>query len=249
MLWKPSDNLSITPMLMYQLTRQAAPDQVDVNGNPTHPDVPSTLAHWEPFDSPEPQEDKFTLGSLKIEYQAPGFTVTSATAVWARKNNDAFGFPNYDAGVGAGGGPFGIGPSGPAPNGPSVTEKDFTRQISEELRLTSSGSGPFQWIVGYFYQDLYSEWDEWALAPQSSPTFVAIGLGPTTNLYLDVQPQTIVQNAEFGEVSWNFTPDGRFSESNNPTDYRYRPDTWSAFDRVPRGLRRADNDCVNFDIL
>jgi outer membrane receptor protein involved in Fe transport len=217
LLWKPMDNLTVQPMLMYQLTRQAAPDQIDVNGNPTHPSLPSTLAHWEIYDSPEPQEDKFTLGSLKIEYQAPEFTVTSATAMWGRntlvsqdsteENNDAFGFPNYDAGNGAGGSPFGIGPSGPAPNGPSVTEKDYTRQISQELRVTSNGTGPFQWILGYFYQDLYSEWDEWAIAPQAGPAMVAIGLPSTTNLYVDVQPQTIVQNAEFGEASWNFTPD------------------------------------------
>lgn len=213
LLWKPTDALSITPMLMYQLTRQAAPDEVDVNGNPTHPTVPSTLAHWEPYDSPEPQEDKFTLGSLKIEYQAPGFTVTSASAMWGRntlvsqdsteENQDAFGsttFPQYDA-------PLGLGPSGPAPNGPAVTEKDYTRQISEELRATSTGSGPFQWIVGYFYQDLYSEWDEWALAPQGAPALESIGLPPTTNLYIDYQPQVITQNAEFGEASWNFTPD------------------------------------------
>ncbi|HLJ36993.1 MAG TPA: TonB-dependent receptor plug domain-containing protein, partial [Steroidobacteraceae bacterium] len=217
LLWKPMDALTITPMFMYQLTRQGAPDQVDVNGNPTHPSTPSTLAHWEIFDSPEPQEDKFTLGSLKIEYQAPAFTVTSATAMWGRntlvsqdsteENNDAFGFPNYDAGNGAGGSPFGIGPSGPAPNGPAVTEKDYTRQISEELRLTSTAAGPLQWIVGLFYQDLYSEWDEWAIAPQAGPAMAAIGLPPTTNLYVDVQPQVITQNAQFGEVSWSFTPD------------------------------------------
>jgi outer membrane receptor protein involved in Fe transport len=88
-----------------------------------------------------------------------------------------------------------------------VTEKDYTRQISQELRVTSNGTGPFQWILGYFYQDLYSEWDEWAIAPQAGPAMVAIGLPSTTNLYVDVQPQTIVQNAEFGEASWNFTPD------------------------------------------
>jgi iron complex outermembrane recepter protein len=215
LLWKPTDSLAITPMVMYQLTRQAAPDAVDVNGNPTHPTVPDTLAHWEPYDSPEPQEDKFTLGSLKIEYQAEGFSVTSATAMWGRntlvsqdsteENNDAFGFPQYDAS----GNPLslGIGPSGPGPNGPAVTEKDYTRQISEELRATSTGSGPFQWILGYFYQDLYSEWDEWALAPQGAPAFEAIGLPATTNLYVDYQPQTITQNAEFGEASWQFTPD------------------------------------------
>ena len=204
LLWKPTDNLSITPMLMWQLTQQGAPDAVDVNGNPTHPTVPALNAHWEIYDSPEPQQDRFTLGSLKIEYQFDSFSITSATADWNRdtvisqdsteENAAAIGIPVYDA-------PGGIGPSGPAPNGPAVTEKDYTRQISEELRFTSTGTGPFQWILGYFYQDLYSEWDEWAIAPQAAPI-----LGGT-NLYVDYQPQTILQNSEFGEASWQFTPD------------------------------------------
>jgi iron complex outermembrane recepter protein len=218
LLWKPSDSLSITPMAMYQLTRQGAPDAVDVNGNPTHPEVPDTLAHWEPLDVPEPQEDKFALGSLKMEYQAPGFTVTSATGNWVRNlliSQDgteenaaalsgaagAGSLEQYDFGISPTGVPLGIGPSSPAPNGPGAVEKDFTRQFTEELRLTSTAPGPFQWLVGYFYQDLYSEWDEWVLAPQATPLFG----GP--NLYVDHQPQTITQNAEFGELSWNFTPD------------------------------------------
>lgn len=211
LLWKPSDNLAITPMAMYQQTRQGAPDAVDVNGNPTHPEVPDTLAHWQPLDVSEPQQDTFALGSLKIEYQAPGFTVTSATGNWVRnllisqdgteENAAAVGFPQYDLGFSASGEPLGFGPSSPAPNGPGAVEKDFTRQFTEELRLTSTAPGPFQWLVGYFYQDLYSEWDEWVLAPQATPIFG----GP--NLYVDHQPQTITQNAEFGELSWNFTPD------------------------------------------
>jgi len=216
LLWKPMDNLSISPMVMYQLTRQGAPDAVDVNGDPTHPSVPSTLAHWEIYDSAEPQQDQFTLGSLKIEYQAPGFTVTSATGNWARQtlvsqdSTEENGLPfqgccgpgsfsQYDFAISAGGVPLGMGPSGPAPNGPSVTEKDSTRQFTEELRVTSTAPGPFQWILGYFYQDLFSEWDEWAIAPQATPIFG----GP--NLYVDYQPQTITQNAEFGEASWQFT--------------------------------------------
>jgi iron complex outermembrane recepter protein len=217
LLWKPMDNLSITPMAMYQQTKQGAPDAVDVNGNPTHPEVPDVLAHWEPLDVPEPQQDKFGLGSLKIEYGAPGFTVTSATGLWSRnllisqdgteENAAALSgaagpgsLEQYDYGFSPTGVPLGIGPSSPAPNGPGAVEKDFTRQLSEELRLTSTGPGPFQWLVGYFYQDLYSEWDEWVLAPQASALFG----GP--NLYVDHQPQTITQNAEFGEVSWQFTP-------------------------------------------
>jgi iron complex outermembrane recepter protein len=221
LLWKPTDNLSITPAAMYQLTQQAAPNAVDVNGDPTHPTVPDTLAHWEAYDTPEPQQDKFALGSLKIEYQAPGFTVTSATGDWVRNTlvsqdgseedqaalSGAFGpgtLGQYDFGCGAAGcgvDPLGIGPTGPSGPGSGATEKDFTRQFTEELRLTSTGAGPFQWLVGYFYQDLYSEWDEWAYAPQMTPIFG----GP--NLYVDNQPQTITQNAEFGEISWQFTPD------------------------------------------
>src|SRR6202050_3917894 len=52
-VWKPLDNLSITPMVMWQLTQQGAPNAVDVNGNPTNPTVPSTEAHWEIYDTAE----------------------------------------------------------------------------------------------------------------------------------------------------------------------------------------------------
>jgi iron complex outermembrane recepter protein len=216
LLWKPTDNLSITPMIMWQLTQQGAPDAVDVNGNPTYPTPPAVSAHWEIYDTPEPQRDRFTLGSLKIEYQLPGFTITSATGDWNRntlvsqdateENSAAIGIPVYDP-------PTGIGPSGPQPNGPGVTEKDFTRQYSEELRFTSTGTSPFQWIAGYFYQDLYSEWDLSEIAPQATPILGGSILG------VDYQPQTITQNSEFGEVSYQFTPD--FKATAGVRHYRY----------------------------
>ncbi len=208
-LWKVSDNLTISPMVMWQLTEQGAPNAVDVNGLPTNPTAPSTNAHWEAYDTPEPQRDRFTLGSLKIEYALPAFTITSATGYWNRgtivsqdgseENASAIGLPVYDAGSPSN--PTGLGPTGPAPNGPGVTEKDYTSQVSEELRLTSSGSGPLQWILGYFYQDLRSEWDMWSIAPQATPV---LG-GP--NLYVDYQPQVITQNSEFGELSYQLTSD------------------------------------------
>jgi iron complex outermembrane recepter protein len=204
LLWKPTDNLSITPMLMWQLTQQGAPNAVDVDGDPTHPTVPSTNAHWEIYDTPEPQRDRFTLASLKVEYELTPFSITSASAIWNRgslvsqdgseENASAIGIPVYDP-------PGGIGPTGPAPNGSGVTERDYTKQVSEELRLTSSGTGPLQWIAGYFYQDLNSEWDMWSITPQATPI---LG-GP--NIYVDYQPQTITQNSQFGEISWQFTSD------------------------------------------
>jgi iron complex outermembrane receptor protein len=203
MLWKPIDSLTVTPMVMWQLTQQGAPNAVDVNGDPTNPTVPTTNAHWEIYDTPEPQRDELTLGSLKIEGQLEGFSVTSATGDWTRSMLISQDGSEENASAFTPGGvynpPAGIGPTGPAPNGSGVTEKDFTRQFTEELRATSTGSGPFQWIAGYFYQDLYSEWDMWSIAPEATPL---IG-GP--NVYVDYQPQTIIQNSEFGEVSWQFT--------------------------------------------
>ncbi len=207
LLWQPVTTLSITPMLMYQLIQQGAPNNVDVNGVPTDPTVPDVNAHWEIYDTPEPQRDRFTLGSLKIEYQLPAFTITSATANWNRDLTISQDCTEGDAAAWFGGhpapydAPVGIGPTGPSPGAPGCEEKDYTQQFSEELRLTSSGSGPLQWIVGYYYQDFSSEWDLWLINPQ------AVAATGGTNLYVDFMPQTITQNAQFGELSWQFTPE------------------------------------------
>jgi iron complex outermembrane recepter protein len=207
-LWKPIDNLSITPMVMWQLTQQGAPNEVDVNGDPTHPQAPAVKAHWEIYDTSEPQRDRLTLLSLKAVYQLPTFSLTSATGFWNRglvvsqdgtEEDDTAITPGgvYDAnGTPTGG----IGPTGPGPSAPGSEERDYTRQLTEELRLTSTTSGPLQWLIGYFYQDLESEWDLWVIGPQATPI---LG-GP--NIYVDYQPQTITQNAAFGELSWQFTP-------------------------------------------
>jgi outer membrane receptor protein involved in Fe transport len=208
LLWKPVSNLTITPMLMWQLSRQGGPNAVDVGGAPTYPSVPGTAAHWEIYDTPEPQTDRLGLGSLKVEYQFDTFSLTSATSDWARSlivSQDgteetawAIGIPIYDANGTTTGG---LGPSGPTPYGSGVTERDYAQQFSEELRAASTGSGPFQWLGGYFFQKLTSDWSMYSLNPQAGPI---LG-GP--NVYVDYQPQTISQNSFFGELSYRILPD------------------------------------------
>ena len=203
-LWQPVENLAITPSIMYQLTRQGGPNNVDVNGSPTHPETPAVNAHYEIYDTPEPQRDRFTLGSLKVEYRLPAFSLTSATGYWNRglmvsqdgteETSAAVGIPVYDAAAG------GIGPTGPAPNGSGVTERDYTRQLTEELRATSTRPGPLQWLLGYFYQDFHSDWDLWIITPQATPVLGGAIAG------IGYQPQTITQNSFFGEASWRFSP-------------------------------------------
>ena len=209
LLYKPSDQLSITPMIMWQEGNSDAPNAVDVNGSPTNPTLPSPKGHYEIYDTGEPQWDRFTLGSLKVDYAlTPDIALTSITALWSNhslvsqdgteenSSSTALGpsdptvpAPPYDTSAG------GLGPTGPGPFGPGVEERDYTRQVSEELRLASTGSGPLQWLAGYYYQDLESEWDMWSVNPQA---------GPVADIYVDYMPQTILQNAAFGNLSWEF---------------------------------------------
>jgi outer membrane receptor protein involved in Fe transport len=203
LLWKPLKNLTVEPIVMYQLVQQGAPPATDVNGLPTHPKVPRTLAHWEIYDSPEPQTDSLTFGSLKTVYQFPTFSVTSATGFWHRNFimlqdctemiAGAIGIPVYDAAAG------GIGPC-ESDKGSSNLEQDYSRQISEEFRLTSTSDGPVQWVAGYFYQDLYSEDDISSIGPEATPI---LG-GP--NFFVASVPEDMIQNAQYGHVTWRITP-------------------------------------------
>lgn len=208
LLWKPTKNLTIYPMLMYEGTRAGGPNEVDVNGEPTHPQLPSVLAHYEIYNTPEPQTNSFSLGSLHVAYDLPSISLTSDTGFWHQNSihqedsteeiASAIGIPVYDVSAG------GIGPNA-SPYGQGIANQDYTRQISEEFRLASVKpirlpKGRLQWLLGYFYQDLYSETDQVVSAPQATPV-----IGGTA-LFANLQPQDIVQNAVYGDASWEITP-------------------------------------------
>jgi len=244
LLWRPSDEVSITPALMWQHTHQDGPNAVDVDGSPSHPQVPAARGHFEIYDTPEPQDDEFTLGSLKIEWQTEHFLVTSATADWKRttlvsqdgteENAGPSGLGSlgtaspYDTSAG------GIGPTGPGPTGPGVQERDNTQQLSEELRLTSTDKGAFQWQVGYYYQRLKSEWAMWSINPQ----ILAAGIG---NIYVDDMPQTITQNALFGETSLAFAEGWKATLGLRGYNYKYTQNNTEYGDFTPFGFANLFN--------
>ena len=238
LLWQPIDSLKITPMIMWQQGNSDAPNAVDVNGSPTNPTYPSPAGHYEIYQTDEPQWDRFTLGSLKVEYAlTPDIGVTSITALWTNNSlvsqdgteeNDGsagLGSPTeqfpYDASAG------GAGPTGPGPFGPAVEERDYTRQFSEELRIASTGDGPLQWLGGYYYQDLQSDWDMWSINPQA---------GPISNVYVDYMPQDIIQNAAFGNISWTFMQGLTASVGARYYHYSYAQDNTEWGDFTPLGF-------------
>jgi outer membrane receptor protein involved in Fe transport len=240
-LWKPSDQLSITPMILWQQGTSGAPNAVDVNGSPTDPTMPGAKGHYEIYQTSEPQWDRFTLGSLKVEYAVtPDIALTSITGLWSNNSlvsqdgteenssSTALGSSApttppapYDTSAG------GLGPTGPGPFGPGVEERDYTRQFSEELRVASTGSGPLQWLAGYYYQDFQSEWSMWSVNPQA---------GPIANIYVDYMPQTILQNAAFGNVSWDFADGLKASVGARWYHYSYAQNNSEWGDFTPYGF-------------
>jgi iron complex outermembrane receptor protein len=209
LLWKVTDDFTLTPTVFYQRVEQDGPSAYD--------SVPgTTLAHYQPFDIAEPYSDKFTLGALTANYHAPGFDITSVTARWTRPptqtqdTSESFENPFTCITVAPDCGqlPF-YGPNGVG-SGPVVgTETDPSSQFSEELRIASNGDGPLKGVAGVFYSDFKSQWQ---LNTQSQNNLSYVDFSnfttpaATTTVWGLNEPANIRQWAVFGEGTWAITP-------------------------------------------
>ena len=147
LLVKPTDALSVTTTLMYQ--------DIRADGYNNFQEQPGGLAIYQPYDQQEPYHDYFRLGNVKAEYTLPFAAITSATSYWSRDvlqstdSTEALQNINNLTQV---------------VNGVNVanfiknlyTEADPTKQFSEELRITSTLSGPFEWVAGLYFAKLDS---------------------------------------------------------------------------------------------
>ena len=205
LLFQPTDRLSITLGFMHQSLTQDGPNTID--------SPPLNETHYQPFDVSEPFEDKFDLYTLTGKFNFDSFQLVSASAYWDRQQNQTqdiseamqdyiggfFGPPaawpySSTATVTEGGGTFfGLGAG-------SITEDDYTRQFSEELRLASTGPGPLQWLVGGYYSSFGATSHVYSFYPDTNDGFNA-DFG-TTNLADNHRKVDIDQYAAFGEVSY-----------------------------------------------
>jgi outer membrane receptor protein involved in Fe transport len=192
LLARPIDNLSITLGGMYQRIDQGGPNTID--------SPPDDEVHFQPFNVAEPFSDKFGLADLTIKYDYDWFQVTSATAIWQRQQNQTqdiseamqdyiggFFGPPQDF-------PFGTADGGFGPV--SITEHDYTRQISEEFRINSTGGGPFQWLIGTYYSHFLATSWVYSFANGFVPIF------GTNNLADNHRLLTLDQAAGFAEISY-----------------------------------------------
>jgi outer membrane receptor protein involved in Fe transport len=188
-LVKPLEGLSITPAFFYQ--------KMTSGGLPYIDSVPGTDAHYQPFDVPEPFEDEFKLGTLKVKYRTEAIELESISSYWTRHEpivqdtseswQTGLGLNSFNPADG------GVGPS-------SAIEDNSSHQTSDEIRLSSAGDSSLKWLVGYFYNDFESNWNVYFVGPDAVPSF------GSTNLFTYINPTKILQQSVFGEVTYNITP-------------------------------------------
>jgi outer membrane receptor protein involved in Fe transport len=80
-----------------------------------------------------------------------------------------------------------------------VTEVDWTKQFSEEIRLTSKGDAPFQWLIGGFYSNYTYTQFQYNSGSQINTLF------GTPNLFTLFLTNNLKQVAAFGEASYKVT--------------------------------------------
>ncbi|MGD0192258.1 MAG: TonB-dependent receptor [Rhizomicrobium sp.] len=217
LLWQPTANLTITPSFFYEISRQNGISAYDSVSNGTA--IPSFgEAHYQPFNIAEPLKDKIAVYSLNMNYNLADFEITSSTGYFSRVSSqieeasEAFNNPSTAITCAidctnppAGPYPGFYGATGTGPE--SGLEVDPTKQLSEELRLTSKGDGPLNWVTGLYFSDYSSAWT----FNGTTPNFSAFGdlgtLAPaTTPHWFDADsPTSMMQYAIFGDASYAVT--------------------------------------------
>jgi len=223
LLWKPTQNLSITPAYVHTTSTQ--------NGIGAYDSDPGTLAHYQPFDIAEPLTDSLTAYSLNVNYTFQSFDLTSSTARWTRNStqveeaSEAFNNPleaiayNYNYGLSN---PGYYGSSGTGPE--HGIEIDPSHQFSEELRLASTGSGRASWVTGLYYSDFYSLWTFNGTTPNYS-SYMDLGtLAPATtaNWFDAYSPTTLKQYAGFADATYALTDALKVDVGARVNHYDYR---------------------------
>src|SRR6202051_4178777 len=225
-LWKPPEQLSITPRIVYQnLTTNGYPreDAYNILGNPYMTTQPAVTigARQQYTQQREVITDDFGLADLKVDYDFGPATLTSISSYTHRKvtvlrdATQLTGSVTYDV--------FGGIPqvriSSP------LFDRTRLNVLSEELRLSSNGKETVDWLVGGFFQHVGRHYGQdlptpgydalnattaaWPRGPTKTPV-CNFPLGPNpaglvdTPFYSDINYH-LQQYAAFGEATWHIT--------------------------------------------
>ncbi|WP_298746338.1 flagellar filament capping protein FliD [uncultured Brevundimonas sp.] len=214
LLFQPNDVVRITPRIVYQEIRADGfnrQEAFNLFANPfTTTRPPVTLGEREQYLLlDESFADDTLLTDVTASFDLGSVTLDSVTSYIDRAivlNRDASsltGSVSVDLGF----------PDAAVTLPSTLVDTTDLQQFSQELRLSSSGDGPFQWLVGAFYSQVdrvYGQrlptpgYDAYTDASFGAGTSAAVANGfPLNSPYNADIPYDIEQMAVFGEASYD----------------------------------------------
>ena len=226
MLFKPSDELAITPRIVYQKLETDGYPRIDawnILGNPyTTTEPPVTPGErGQVTQLQEGLSDDFLLADLKITYDFGAVTLTSVTSytdrevVVKRDASQLTGSVTVDIG----------GTDAEVRLDSPLYDSTDLKAFSQELRVSSNATERFRWLAGAFYQDIDRDYGQ--NLPTPGYDAITLRLFGVDSADLGAPPDTPF----FSDLSYNFKQFALFGEGT----YQFS-DQWS----LTGGLRYYD---------
>jgi outer membrane receptor protein involved in Fe transport len=233
LLWQPTANIRLTPRVVLQEIEADGFNRQEIfNLYSNAFTVPSRT-----FDERqqylllrEKFRDKTRLADLTASVDLGGIDVTSITSYIDRDI-----LVSRDASALTGSVSVDLSFPASAVNLPSnLVDTTDLKQWSQELRLSSNNSGPFQWVLGGFYSNVDRQYTQRLPTPgYDAATDARLGAGtsaavangfPANSPYNADLPYDIEQKAVFGEATYDFgqlklTGGGRFYDFSESRDF------------------------------
>lgn len=218
MLFQPTENISITPRVVYQKLETDGYPRIDVYnilGNPfttSQPPVnPGERGQVTQFR--EGIDDEFTLADLKLEFGLGGLTLTSISSYTDRDLTvlrDATQLSGSVTLTFSGLRNIPVTPDDVRLSSPLYDDTSL-KAFSQEVRLASDGGGAFEWLVGAFYQEIDRDYGQTLPTPGYDALMTRLGFpissavnAPPDTPYFSRVPYDFQQFALFGEGTFHF---------------------------------------------
>lgn len=208
--FEPSENLSITPRVVYQSVRTDGFNRVDIFNmlanefTTTRPRVRlGGLKQFIQLD--ERFKDDFLLADLNLDYDFGGVRLTSVSSFTDRDVRVVRDATALTASIT--GGSLGLPPAVYNLDAPLIDTTDV-KAFTQEVRLASTGEGPLQWVAGVFYSDIDRDYaqDLPVIGFEAATGIPTAGpAAPRDSLYYSTVPYKQKQFAVFGEATYAFT--------------------------------------------
>ncbi|QMW22199.1 TonB-dependent receptor [Sandaracinobacteroides saxicola] len=236
-LLQPSEAISLTPRIVYQKVKANGFNRQEVfnlYGNPfttTRPAI--TFKEREQYLLlREAFEDKFLLADLNASVDLGGVSLTSVSSYVDRDI-----LVSRDASALTGSVTIDLAYQAPAALIPSnLNDSTKLKQFTQEVRLSSTGEGPFQWVIGGFYSDIKRDYAQRLPTPGydvftdirfGAGTSAAVANGfPLNSPYNADINYKFKQKAVFGEATYKFdnglklTAGGRYYDFNEKRTFK-----------------------------